>query len=52
MPLPRYEREEEATAGPRFTRGILKLYGFGLLIGLLIALGWIVAGLLKFHVLR
>ena len=52
MPLPRHEREEDATASPRFTRTVLKMYGIAALIGLLIGLLWVIAGLLNFHVLR
>ena len=50
MPIPRYERELQNIASRRFTRGVLKLYALGALIGLLIGLVWMVAGLLNFHV--
>jgi hypothetical protein len=45
----RYERELETTASPRFTRGLVKVYAIAALIGLLIGLGWVVAGILHFH---
>jgi hypothetical protein len=49
MPLPRYEREREKVAGLRFTRAVIRLYLFAALIGLIIGLAWVVAGLLHFH---
>jgi hypothetical protein len=48
----RYQRELDTTAGPRFTRWYLKLFGLAALIGLLAGLVWVIAGLLNFHVLR
>jgi hypothetical protein len=52
MPLPRYEREEEEYAGPKTRRAVFVLFGLALLIGLLLGLLWVAAGLLRFHVLR
>ena len=48
MPIPRYEREEEETAGPRFTRAVLTAFGIAALIGLLLGLIWVIAGVLGF----
>ncbi|MGH9159343.1 MAG: hypothetical protein ACRD2X_05080 [Vicinamibacteraceae bacterium] len=50
MPLPRYERERDEIAGLKMSRALFKIYGIGLVIGLIVALIWIVAGLLHFHV--
>lgn len=52
MPIPRYERELEEAAGPRFRRGFLMAFGIAALVGLLIGIIWVIAGLLHFHVLR
>ena len=52
MPIPRYERELDAGAGPRFRRAFLMLCGIGALIGLGIGIVWVIAGLLHFHVLE
>ena len=52
MPMPRFEREEEQIAGPRFSRAIIKLYLIGAAVGLLIGAIWVLAGLFNFHVLR
>ena len=52
MPIPRYEQELEAGAGPKFRRAFLMVCGVGALIGLLIGIGWVIAGLLYFHVFR
>ena len=52
MPRPRYEREEDEIAGPKTSRAVLVLYGIGLLIGLILGLLWVAAGLLRFHVFR
>jgi hypothetical protein len=49
MPTPRYEREQQQIAGPKFTRGVLKFYAIAALIGLIIGLVWVVRGLLHFH---
>ena len=48
----RYQRELDTTASPRFTRWYLKLFGIAALIGLLVGLVWVIAGLLNFHLLR
>jgi len=52
MPIPRYERELEEAAGPRFRRVFLMAFGVAVLIGLLVGVIWVIAGLLHFHVLR
>jgi hypothetical protein len=49
MHISRYEREEEQMAGPRVSRFILTAYGVAALIGLIIGVGWTIAGLLHFH---
>jgi hypothetical protein len=48
----RYQRELDTTAGPRFTRWYLKIFAIGALIGLLVGLGWVIAGLVHYYVLR
>ena len=48
----RYQRELDTTAGPKFTRWYVKAFAIAALIGLLIGVGWVIAGLLNFHVLR
>ena len=52
MPLPRYERRRQVIAGPRTSRAILTLFGIAALVGLLVGVGWVIAGLVYFHVLR
>lgn len=52
MPVPRYVRQQRVIAGPRTSRAIVTLFAIAALIGLLIGIGWVVAGLLHFHVLR
>ena len=52
MPIPRYERELEAGAGPRFRRMFFVAFGVAALIGLVIGLIWVIAGLLHFQVLQ
>jgi hypothetical protein len=47
MPLPRYERERERVAGPRFTRALLLAVGVAALVGLAIGIVWTIAGLLS-----
>jgi hypothetical protein len=49
MPLPRYERERQKMAGPKFTRSLLTAYGVAALIGLAIGIVWVIAGILHFH---
>lgn len=52
MPLPRYVRRQQGIAGPRTSRAIVKLFLIAALIGLLIGIGWVIAGLLHFHALQ
>jgi hypothetical protein len=52
MPIPRYERELEAGGGPRFRRMFVLAFAGAALVGLIIGLVWVIAGLLNFHVLR
>ena len=47
----RYQRYRDSLASPRFMRAYGKLFMFAALIGLLIGIGWVIAGLLNFHVL-
>ena len=49
MPIPRYERQLDEVASPGFSRGLIKLYLIGALIGLLAGTVWVIAGLLYFH---
>jgi hypothetical protein len=49
MRISRYEREQEETAGPRFTRLLLMAYGLAALLGLAVGVLWVLAGLLHFH---
>ena len=49
MPIPRYERELEAGAGPRFRRLYLTTLGTAAAVGLIIGLIWVIAGILHFH---
>jgi hypothetical protein len=48
----REQREIDTTASPAFTRFYFRAIGVAALIGLIIGLIWVVAGLLNFHVLR
>ena len=48
MPIPRYERELEGRSGPRFRRFFLVAVGVAALLGLVIGLIWVIAGLLRF----
>jgi len=48
----REEREIDTTASPRFTRWYLIAFGVAALIGLVLGIVWVIAGLLYFHVLR
>ena len=45
----RYQRELDTTAGPRFTRWYVKVFAIAAVIGLLVGIGWVIAGLLQFH---
>ena len=49
MPIPRYEREQQNIASPRFARAVVKAFGIAALIGLIIGVIWVIAGLLHFH---
>ena len=49
MPVPRYEREIDEIAGPRFTRLFLIALGTAVLLGLGIGVVWVIAGILHFH---
>jgi hypothetical protein len=49
MPIPRHEREQQNIAGPRFTRAVVKVYTIAALIGLMVGLVWVIAGILHFH---
>jgi len=42
-------REIEATASRTFTRRYLTAFGIAALIGLLIGVVWVIAGILTFH---
>ncbi len=48
----RQDREIDGTATKAETRFFLKAVGIAALIGLLIGVVWVIAGLLNFHVLR
>jgi hypothetical protein len=48
----RYQHELDTTAGPRFTRWYLKTFAIGALIGLLVGLGWVIAGLVRYYLPR
>jgi hypothetical protein len=49
MPVPRYEREIDEIAGPKFTRLFLVALGTAVLLGLGIGVVWVLAGILHFH---
>ena len=49
MSIPRYERERQNIASTRFTRGLVRLYLVAAVIGLVVGVMWVTAGLLKFH---
>jgi hypothetical protein len=49
MAIPRYERELDAGAGPRFRRVFVAAFLTAALIGLGIGAVWVVAGILHFH---
>ena len=48
----RYQRYRDSIASRRFMKGYVKLFGLAALVGLLIGIIWVIAGLLNFHVLR
>ena len=45
----RYQRELDTTAGPKFTRWYLKVFAIAALVGLLVGVAWVFAGLLHFQ---
>lgn len=45
----RDEREADTIASKKFTRYFLSAFGIAALIGLVIGLIWIIAGILHFH---
>ena len=49
MPIPRYERELDTAAGPRFRRLFFVAFGAAALIGLVLGVIWVIAGVLHFH---
>ena len=49
MPVPRYEREIDGIAGPRFTRLFRIALATAVLLGLGIGVVWVLAGILHFH---
>ncbi len=49
MPVPRYEREIDEIAGPKFTGFFLIALGTAVLLGLGIGVVWVLAGILHFH---
>lgn len=48
----RYQRYRDSIASPRFMKAYIKLFAIAALIGLLIGLVWVVAGLLHFQAFR
>ena len=48
----RYQRYRDSIASPRFQKAYIKAFGIAALIGLLIGIVWVIAGLINFHVLR
>jgi hypothetical protein len=52
MALPRYERQRQRIAGPRTTRAYLTMVGMAMLIGLLIGIVWVIAGLVNYYFLQ
>ena len=48
----REDRQRDAMATPRESRFFLTALGIAALIGLVIGVIWVIAGLLNFHVLR
>lgn len=46
MPLPRYEREREERATPKFRRAVLIFFAVMALIGMAVGVLWVIAGLL------
>lgn len=52
MALPRYERQRQVIAGPRTSRAILMAFGVAALVGLVIGVVWVIAGLVNYYFLR
>jgi hypothetical protein len=50
MPRSRYERDNEL--GPKQTRAFLLIFAVAAVLGLIVGVIWIIAGLINFHVLR
>jgi hypothetical protein len=48
----RYQRQLDTAASSRFRRAFLKLLGIAVVIGFVVGLLWVIAGLLNFQVLR
>jgi hypothetical protein len=48
----RDQRQRDTTASPAFTRAYVRVFGIAALIGLLLGVIWVIAGLLNFHVLQ
>lgn len=51
MSLPRYERERDGM-GPRQRRAFLSLFGFALVIGVVVGVLWVLAGLIHIAFFR
>ena len=47
-----YHPDRQRVAGSRTSRAILMLFGIAALIGLLIGVAWVIAGILHFQVFR
>ena len=45
----RYQRYRDSIASPRFMKAYVKFFAIAALIGLLIGIGWVIAGLVRFH---
>jgi hypothetical protein len=52
MPVPRYERELDEVASPRFTRWYVRAFAIAAGIGLLIGVGWVIAGIVYFRFIK
>jgi hypothetical protein len=52
MAIPRYEKELEEIASPRFRRWVLIAFAVAALIGLVVGVVWVIAGIVNFQVLR
>jgi hypothetical protein len=49
MAIPRYERELQERAGPKFRRLFFVALATAVLLGLGIGVIWVIAGILHFH---